>query len=79
MPVKLKRAVQKDCEEKQWRVNFYDNAVSTYAGAVNQLRGARGKMRRDQYLTLLTRSETARVAADAARLELEKHTQEHGC
>jgi len=67
------------CEEKNWRVRFYFNAVTHYATTVDDLVKARGRTSKKEYQSLVARSEKARIDSEAARLELERHTQEHGC
>lgn len=67
------------CEEKNWRVRFYRNAVAHYSTTVGDLGKTRGFSPKKEYRDLMARSEAARIAAESARLELERHTQEHGC
>ncbi len=73
------RADAVECEEKKWRVAFYKSAVAHYSGTVKDLGVGRGKIRKADYVGLLALSELARLSSESARLELEKHTQEHGC
>ena len=68
-----------ECQEKTWLANFYKDAVARYSAAVADLAVSRGRIAKVGYVTLLATSEAARISAEAARLELERHTMEHGC
>jgi len=67
------------CEEKIKLIEAYKVAVASYSTAVNDLNLTRGKISKPEYDHLLLNSEMARVTSEAARLELDRHTQNHGC
>jgi hypothetical protein len=67
------------CEEKTKLIEAYKSAVANYSTAVNDLNLTRGKISKVEYDRLLLNSETARVAAETARLDLDRHTRKHGC
>jgi hypothetical protein len=67
------------CEEKHQLIEAYKSAVSTYSASVNDLDLTRGTISRAEYDSLVLRAETARVASETARLELDRHILKHGC
>ena len=67
------------CEEKTKLIEAYKVSVANYSTAVNDLNLTRGKISKPEYDHLLSNSEKARTASESARLELERHTRNHGC
>jgi hypothetical protein len=67
------------CEEKTKLIEAYKVSVANYSTAVNDLNLTSGKISKPEYDRLLLNSDTARVAAETARLELDRHTGQHGC
>lgn len=70
---------QTGCIEKLSLARVYNSAVAHYAVAVGDLIHTRGKTSKKEYQSLMARSEAARIAAESTRLDLERHTQKHGC
>ena len=67
------------CEEKTKLIEAYKTSVANYSIAVNDLNLTRGKISKVEYDRHLLNSETARTAAEEARLGLNRHTKTHDC
>jgi hypothetical protein len=67
------------CDEKDLLLSLYSVGVARYSTTVNDLNLTRGKTSKWEYNRLKSLSEDAWGSAEAARLALEWHTQEHGC
>ncbi len=76
---KSKDKVHVRYEGKDRLIGLYKAAVAHYSATVDDVSLTRGKSSQQEYDRLLSLPEEARVAAEAARLALGRHTQKHGC
>jgi hypothetical protein len=67
------------CEEKTNLIEAYKASVVNYATAVNDLNLTRGKLSKHEYDLLLANSDSKREVSEKVRLELDRHTRQHGC
>jgi hypothetical protein len=79
VPGKSKGEVHVRCEEKDRLIGLYTAAVAHYSATVNDVSLTRGETSQREYDRLLSLPEPARIAAEAARLALGRHTRKHGC
>jgi len=67
------------CKQQTLLLNVYRAKVTAYSASVNDLSVTRGKIQIQEYERLLVVSDKARIASEAARLALDRHSKEHGC
>ena len=69
----------KGCEKRNSLLAAYQRAVKHYSAAVGTLQKARGITSQADYETMYIDVEQSRQTAEEARIDLERHTREHGC
>lgn len=67
------------CEEHGKRLKVYQASVATFSVTLDALAAARASVLRDEYQRLAGYVEQARLTSERARVELDRHTAEHGC
>jgi hypothetical protein len=67
------------CDEKNRLLDLYKSQVANYSATITDLNITRGKTSQVEYDRLAVLSDEAWKAADSARLELERHSNKHGC
>jgi hypothetical protein len=67
------------CAVKAKLMHQYDAALAEYSRTVSFLYQRMGKLSQRDYHQVSDFTEVARLRSEGFRLELEKHTSEHGC
>jgi hypothetical protein len=67
------------CEEKDRLLREYNFATADFSRAVQVLHSRIGVLTKEEYQRVQRFSEESRLRSEKARLELERHTSEHGC
>ena len=67
------------CDERARLLNEYNSATMAFSASVAELVQKAGTTLQGEYNRLKNAADQARIAAEQARLNLEKHIAEHGC
>ena len=67
------------CSDKRRLLEAYQKSTTEFADRLTALNDRIGTSTKTEYEPLRHSVDEARVASEHARLELERHIQEHGC
>ena len=67
------------CERHATLLSKYQKAVATFSSTLTALEEARATLSRDEYQRIAGYVDQARIEAEHARIELERHIEECGC
>jgi hypothetical protein len=67
------------CDKQHELLKTYQRAVNTFSIALDAMEASRGCIGPEEYKRMEGYVEQARLNAEQARIDLERHKAEHGC
>jgi hypothetical protein len=67
------------CDKQHELLKSYQRGVNTFSVALDALEASRGIIEQEEYKRMEGYVEQARLNAEQARIDLERHRGEHGC